>query len=462
MTMWLPVIAENAGPRYQAIADAIAAAVAGGELQPGDRLPPQRELAYRLGVTVGTVSRAYSLAERNGLLAGEVGRGTFVRDRQSHAGPDMLLPVSDVTVDLGINMACGPEHGTALRAALARLAETGGLENLLPYMPLGGHIEHRAAGAGWLTGRGVDVAPEQVVLTNGAQHGLAVALAAAAEPGATVMVESLTYAGVLGTASFVGRRIAGVAMDEDGVLPDALDMTALRTGAKVAVLVPTIHNPTALVMSEARRQAIAEVARRRNLIVIEDDVYGRLPVDSPPPLAAIIPERTIYVSSASKTLAPGLRVGWVVAPPDYVAAIAGAAFASSVAQPALTHEIVRGWIEDGTAETLVKTLRSEMAARQDIAAGALAGFELRAHPNSFHLLLDLPEPWTAGGFVEAALNRGIRVTPASAFAVDEAASPNAVRISVAAARDRETLATALATLAEMLRSRGFSPASAVV
>jgi DNA-binding transcriptional MocR family regulator len=326
--MWLPELSDKSGPRYKAIADAIAAAVADGELEPGDRLPAQRELAYRLGVTVGTVSRAYSLAERNGLLAGEVGRGTFVRDRQSHAGPDMLLPVSDVTVDLGINMACGPEHGTALRAALARLAEAGGLENLLPYMPLGGHIEHRAAGAGWLTGRGVDVAPEQVVLTNGAQHGLAVALAAAAEPGATVMVESLTYAGVLGTASFVGRRIAGVAMDEDGVLPDALDMTALRTGAKVAVLVPTIHNPTALVMSEARRQAIAEVARRRNLIVIEDDVYGRLPVDSPPPLAAIIPERTIYVSSASKTLAPGLRVGWVVAPPDYVAAIAGAAFAA--------------------------------------------------------------------------------------------------------------------------------------
>lgn len=462
MTIWIPALPDNAGPRYQAIADAIAAAVAEGELRPGDRLPPQREMAYQLGVTVGTVSRAYSLAERKGLLAGEVGRGTFVRKPGSHVGPGMLPPVSDVAVDLGINMACGPEHGAALRDALARLAEAGGLENLLTYMPLGGHPEHRAAGARWISGRGVDVAPEQVVLTCGAQHGLAVALSVVAEPGATVLVESLTYAGVLGTAAFVGRRIAGVAMDEDGMLPDALDMAALRTGAKAAILVPTIHNPTGVVMSEQRRRAIAEVARRRNLVLIEDDVYGLLPEDNPPPLAGMAPERTIYVTSASKSLAPGLRVGWVVAPPKYVPDIARAVFTSTVAQAALTHEVVRGWIDDGTAENLVRTLRGELSARQDIAAKALAGFEWRAHPNSFHLLLDLPEQWTASGFAEAALNRGIRVTPVSAFAVEKATAPNAVRISVAAARDRETLARALETLAEMLRNLGFGPAGAVV
>src|SRR5690554_1162318 len=158
MTKWLPDLAGRTGPRYQAIADAIIEAVGGGALAPGDRLPPQRELAWRLGVTVGTVSRAYMLAEERGVLSAEVGRGTFVRARG--AANETIAPVSDVRFDLGMNAACDPAQGDALAASLAAISRRDRLENLLRYMPLGGHPEHRAAAAAWIARRGLDVSPD--------------------------------------------------------------------------------------------------------------------------------------------------------------------------------------------------------------------------------------------------------------------------------------------------------------
>ena len=454
MTSWLPDIAGRAGPRYQAIAEAILDAIGLGALVPGDRLPPQRDLAWKLGVTVGTVSRAYMLAEQRGALSAEVGRGTFVRGpgfRGARDGRTTLAPAGDIPFDLGINMACGPEHGAAFAEALGTIARQDGLENLARYMPLGGHPEHRRVAASWIARRGVEAAPERVVITCGAQHGLAVTASALTEAGDTILVEGLTYTGVIDTATFVGRRVTGVAIDGEGMVPDALDHAARHSGARVVVVVPTIHNPTAVVMGAARRRALVEVARAHDLLIVEDDVYGLLPEDNPAPIATLAPERTIYLTSASKSLAPGLRVGWAVAPADIAPRLAGAVFASTVAQPALNHEIVRLWVENGTAERLVATLRTELKARQTLAAEVLAGFELSGHPVSFHTLLHVPETWPATSFAEAALARGVRVTPASMFATERAHAPNAVRISVAAAADRAALREALGILASLLR-----------
>lgn len=464
MTSWLPDLEGRTGPRYQAIAEAILDAIGRGALAPGDRLPPQRDLAWKLGVTVGTVSRAYMLAEERGALSAEVGRGTYVRDsgfKGAREGRTTLAPAGDIPFDLGINMAVGPEHGAAFAEALAAIAQRDGLQNLARYMPLGGHPEHRAAAASWIARRGVDVAPERVVVTCGAQHGLAVVASAMTEPGDAILVEGLTYTGVLDTAAFVGRRVIGAAIDEEGMTPEALDHAARQSGARVVVVVPTIHNPTAAVMGPERRKALVEVARARDLLIVEDDVYGLLPEDNPAPIATLAPERTIYLTSASKSLAPGLRVGWAVAPAEIAPRLASAVFASTVAQPALNHEIVRFWIENGTAERLVATLRAELKARQALAAEVLAGFKLRGHPVSFHTLLHVPESWPAASFAETALARGVRVTPAAMFATDRSHAPNAVRISVAAANDRAALREALGVLAALLRG-GQRPARAVV
>jgi DNA-binding transcriptional MocR family regulator len=438
MTIWTPDIAARGGPRYQAIADAITDAVARGELAPGDRLPPQRDLAWRLGVTVGTVSRAYLVAEQKGLLSGEVGRGTFVRE----AAP----------LEMSQNASVSVGHADALAAVLADIAKAEGLQNLLRYMPAAGHPEHRAAGAAWIARVGLEVPAERIVLSTGAQQGLAASFHLLARPGEAVLAEELTYSVLIDAARIAGVKLVPVALDDEGVIPDALDKAARESGAKVVVVQPTVQNPTATIMGDARRRAIAEIARRRDLMIVEDDVYGFLTPGRPVPIAVYAPERTVYIASASKCVAPGLRAGWIAAPEPLVERFAETIYALSAAQPALTHEIVRRWIEDGTAEHLAEALRVEITARQAIADEILRGLEYRTAPACFHVMLNLPRPWRRDAFRAAALSRGIKIASIAAFAIDPETAPEAVRLSVCAPSSREAMADALGVLADLARS----------
>jgi len=449
MTIWIPDLATRSGPRYRAIAEAIADAVSQGDLAPGDKLPPQRELAWRLEVTVGTISRGYMLAEQRGLVSGEIGRGTFVKAANSGGAAPLLPPPSNGVLDLSINMSVARANAEALSRTLAALAAQPDVESFLRYMPAAGHPEHRAAAARWMARVGLEVAPERIVLSHGAQQALATCLDILAAPGETVLTEALSFPLLIDPSGARNIQLSGVALDEEGMLPEALDEAAAKTGAKLVVMVPTVQNPTASVMGEDRRRAIADVARRHELTIVEDDVYGYLLPGRPPPVAAFAPERTVYLTSASKCLAPGLRVGWLAAPERLVDRFAEAIYGGSVAQPALTHEVIRRWIEDGTADALAVQLSDEVAVRQKMATELLAGLTLRGSPSSLHVMVELPRPWRRDEFVGAALGRGIRIASLSAFALDPETAPEAVRLTLAATPDRATLARALTSLREL-------------
>ena len=447
--MWIPDLASRSGPRYRAIADSIAEAVGQGVLAPGDKLPPQRQLAWRLEVTVGTVSRGYMLAEQRGLVSGEIGRGTFVRVPDSGGTAPLLPPAPDGVLELSINMSLGRTNADALARTLAELAAEPDIESFLRYMPPAGHPEHRAAAARWMARVGLEVAPERILLSHGAQQGLAACLDVLAAPGDTVLTEALSFPLLIDPARLRNIELGGVALDDEGMIPEALDEAAAKTKAKLVVIVPTVQNPTASVMGQARRRAVAQVAKRRDLVIVEDDVYGYLLPDRPPPIAAIAPERTVYLTSASKCLAPGLRVGWIVAPERLLADFSEALYLGSVAQPALTNEIVRRWIEDGTAEALAQQLGDEVAARQKLAAEHLAGLTLSGSKSSLHVMVELPRPWRRDEFVGAALDHGIRIASLSAFALDPEAAPEAVRLTLSAVPDRATLQRALTSLRQI-------------
>ncbi|MGE4014680.1 MAG: aminotransferase class I/II-fold pyridoxal phosphate-dependent enzyme, partial [Alphaproteobacteria bacterium] len=233
MTMWLPKIDGRSGPKYQAIADSILDAIRAGDLGPGDRLPPQRELAWKLGVTVGTVTRAYLVGEQQGVLSGEVGRGTYVRRKPTPISNELLPRNLDNTLRLTVNASYSSDFETFLAEALRAIAEKKGLERLLHYMPAAGHPEHRALGAAWIARAGYQVPADQVFLTNGAQQALSVAMQVLTRPGEAILTEALTYTAVLDNARNLDRRLHGVAMDEDGVIPEALEAAAKTTGAKV-------------------------------------------------------------------------------------------------------------------------------------------------------------------------------------------------------------------------------------
>jgi DNA-binding transcriptional MocR family regulator len=475
---WRPDIGERPGPRYIAIADALAEDIGSGILRPGDRLPTHRALARRLGINVGTVTRAYTEAERRGHAAGEVGRGTFVRtgadglaaarpaaarraverrtaERRapgSHAGANFAIEarLSGGVLDLAVNRpVAGPQAGE-LSLALAELAKGDALNELLSYAPAAGSPGHCAAGADWIGRRGVAAAAGQVTVTAGGQHGLLAALAALAGPGDIVLTETLTYPGLRAVANFLHLKLEGVLMDEQGMLPESLELACWSSGARVLYCMPTLHNPTTAVMSEARRRDILEVAARYDLTILEDDVYGDLHPGAPPPLAARAPDRCVYLTSLAKVIAPGLRVGYVLAPAALTDSIGGGVRTTAWMATPLMAEIAARWIGDGTAARLLDWQRQEADGRRLLAGGLLDGFAFAAQPGGLHIWLKLPDPWRAGDLTSQARAKGVGLSPADVFAAGRSAAPQAVRISLGATADAGELRHGIEIVADIL------------
>jgi len=450
MTSWQPDLSAYEGPRYQAIAEAIATDLRQGRLKAGERLPTHRELAYRLGVTVGTVTRGYAEAQRRGLVAGHVGRGSFLA-APGQASPQLgsLQPQADGAIEL--SLAFPPPHaGDALfQRTLGELARDGGVGSLLDYQPHGGMAHHRAAGAAWIARHGLSVAPEQILITLGAQHAISVALRGLAKPGELLLTESLTYSGVKTMAAALNLRLKSLPMDDEGLLPEGLDAACRTERASALFCMPNLQNPTGAIMSPSRREAIAAVAARHRLPVIEDDVYGFL-AGARPTLTELLPDLGHYLVGTSKSLAPGLRVGYLALPKGREAAFVNALRATIWMAPPLTAEIVTRWIVDGAADTLAAAQRSAAAERQALAAKLLESFDYRAHPLSFFGMLHLPTPWRANDLVAAGARRGLRLRGAEVFATDLPA-PEAIRLCVSSASSTEQLADGLTRLVALLR-----------
>jgi DNA-binding transcriptional MocR family regulator len=452
-------------PVYLALADVLGAAIADGNLAPGERLPTHRALAEKLGVTTGTVTRAYLEAEARGLVQGEVGRGTFVRAGSAVAGRfDFGAAARPGVIDLAYNLppVGSPEELRILSDGLAALAGGRNILRFMHYQPAQVLDEYRETGRGWLARCGVEAPAEEIVLTAGSQHALFAVLAALASPGDEVLTEALTYPGLQAAAELLHLRLRGVALDREGLRPDALD-AACAGGARLVYLVPTLQNPTTATMSTRRRRAVAEVARQRGLAIVEDDIHALLLPDGerPKPLATLLPEQGYYIANTAKLLAPALRVSFLRAPRQAVKRIAAAVHASLWMSPPIGVELVGHWMRNGDADRLLELRRAEAAARQAVAAEALKGCRYRAHPASYHLWLELPRPWRAESFAARALERGVAVTAADSFAVGRSAAPRAVRVCLGGAPDRERLAAALASLRQTMADGPSRPTALV-
>ncbi|MGE0213781.1 MAG: PLP-dependent aminotransferase family protein [Parvibaculaceae bacterium] len=454
--IWLPDYQGRSGRLYVAIADALADDIAKGRLKPGERLPTHRELAWRLKLSVSTISKAYALAERRHLVAGEVGRGTFVIPRPTDLSSVEPNRAQSDVIDLSFNCpVIFPEHRQAIALALRTITESGRIENLIPYhRDWLGLPEHRAAAGRWLSHLGVAAEVDDIVLVNGAQQAAAAILSALTEPGDAIGLEELTDPGIRFLAANRHLKIRSLPIDEDGVVPGSFE-TACREGSlRLAFLIPTHHSPTLAVMPEERRREIGEIAARYNVTVIENDVYGSL-VDPPStPLASFAPEHCFYLTSHSKILAPGLRIGFIAAPPgrakDLIPGLAATTWMASLV-PA---EIASHLIENGSAARLAAQQRQELQRRQAMAAEILEGQQFRSLSTGFHVWLTLPEHWRAESFVAALKVRGVAVTPAEAFIVGQGSSAHAVRISLGGAtQSRTELRRGLETIAEVLREK---------
>ncbi|CAO3359002.1 aminotransferase-like domain-containing protein [Azospirillum melinis] len=471
---WVPALERTDGPLYLALAAAIESAIASGELPPGFRLPPQRWLANALGITAGTVNRGYAIARERGLVTGEVGRGTFIRDGErsiatvppSPAPPNPALPgpvmaephgpVPEPMAMRPVDLSCFRSPVVGLDGLLAPVfTEAAARVARLPlhrYPPVAGYRPHREAAARWLRRFGLEVPAERVMVTTGAQHATFLALKALTNPGDAVLTEAVTYSGVKTMAELLGLRLVGVPMDGEGMDPAALERLAGETRARLLVIQPSLHNPTVQRMPPERRQRVAATARAFDLTLVEDDTAAAALAERPPAIAALAPERTIFIASPAKCISPALRVGVLAAPPDLLERIEDTAHLGDLAIPPFAGELLSVMVEDGTADRVVAAYRTVMVERYAIAEAALRGQSYSGHPAAFHLWLHLPESWTARDFAAAAREEGILVVPADNFAVGDAA-PRAVRVSVNGNATADELRRSMETLAQLAGMR---------
>ncbi|MCG8597494.1 MAG: PLP-dependent aminotransferase family protein [Kiloniellales bacterium] len=452
MTNWRPDLEDQSGPRYLAIAEALARDVAQGRLAPGDRLPTHRDLAWHLGVTVGTVTRAYGEAERRGLIAGEVGRGTFVREQLPSAPPTFQdLGSEDGLIDLSYNFPALATDHALFREELEGMARDPELNRHLGYLLGPGRDSHRAAAADWLKRAGLDARPEEIVVTCGAQHAMFLAAAALTRPGEVILTEALTYYGIKSIAEALERQLYGVALDDQGLVPDSLEAAIRSSGARVLYCIPTLQNPTTTVLPEARRRQIVEICRRHDVMIIEDDIYSFLLEEPATPLTALAPERSFYATSLSKCVAPGLRIGLLRAPLAFHEGIATALRASTLMPSGFMAELAARLIRSGKAEQAAEAKCQEAQARQSLARTVLPSGQLVTHPRCFHAWLTLPRPWRHEDFAAEARRRGVMVGSARVFAVGRQPVPHAVRLCLHAASSRRQLRSGLEILTGILR-----------
>jgi len=448
---WRPTLSDRRGPIYESIVDALAADIDSGRLHRGERLPTHRALADALGVDLTTVTRAYSEARRRGLTEARVGQGTFVAESRTRAPRSAA---AGIEFDLSMNLPPEPIEadleGRILRG-LEALRRDYGITDFLSYQQSSGSERDRGVAADWLHRRVRTASAATLLISPGTQTALVGLLLMLAKPGDVVLADRFTYPGIKAAAAAVGVRLLGVEADDRGMIPTALDEACRRHAPKAVYLIPTLHNPTTITMTQARREELAAIIRRRNLVLIEDDAYGSLEPKAQP-IATLIPERSYLAASFSKCIAPGLRVSLVLAPDRIAAASLGNALRAVAQMPVpLTVALVLRWLADGSADAIIAAIAAEAAARQKLAARALSGQIYKAHPKGHHLWLTLPSAWNRVEFAAHVQRQGLAVVTSDGFSVDGASEP-AIRVALGVARNRADLVAALDVLAIALKA----------
>jgi DNA-binding transcriptional MocR family regulator len=414
------------------VADKLAADILSGALPPGAQLPTHRRLAVQHGVAIASASKVYARLKGMGLVVGETVRGTFVRDRPQQREWDSAdeARLSAKAADLSFNHPVFPGQADLLRTMLRELAGSGDLAALMRQQPPGGRRHERRIVADFLAAaRGIRVAEDCLFLVNGAQQGLDVAARAMLQPHDAVAVDALTYPGFKMLAEVQRLALQPLPGGVDGPDLDALDTLCRRQRIRAIYTMPTVHNPLGWVLTSEQRRRLVAIARRHDCLLIEDAAYAWLASQAPAALAALAPERTLYVSSLSKSLASGLRFGFIAVPAACAGRVKAVIRASYWSLPSLVTAMAARWISNGTVARQETRLRREARQRQAIARQALAGMDITAHPASLFLWLRLPEDLRMDRITTALAERGIAVSKAEAYATTRHV-PHALRLGL--------------------------------
>ncbi len=434
----------------QQLVDRITAAIEAGELEPGAKLPPTRELAELAGVNHLTAARVYRKLAELGFVSASVGRGTFVRaltpasstshgdDWQVYALPPDELTYSEQVLsdtftlagrDDVISLAIGwPAPRNYPTEALARITaevfeEEGG--NALSYLPAQGlfDLREQIAARGRKFGYAEDA--DEVVITQGAQQAIALCAQATLEPGDVAVIESPTFIGMMTALRGTRARVIGVPVDEDGFDVDALERLLARHEVKLVGLQTACQNPTGRNLSEERRARLAELAVERNFFILEDRVYADMNFEGRfvRSLRELAPAHVLYVNSLSKVVGGGLRAGWVAARGPVRDRLATLKLDADFHSPTLIQHIVARWLATGAYDRHVKHTMPFYRERRDALLASLerhlsGEYHVDPPAGGHHLWVTLTRPLDERTLYAEAARHGVTFTPGGAVTAE--------------------------------------------
>jgi DNA-binding transcriptional MocR family regulator len=438
------------------LCNALATDIASRKLLPGDELPTQRLLAKRLGLSLGTIHRTYREASHRGLIRGEVGRGSFVLEPQSERRLSRLAVTTQAAsrsdsgpVDLSRNLSLPQSLPVALQRKIRDTVAAVAVDDYIKRDPAGGTEVACAAGSAWVRSPRAN----ETLVVGGAQLALNAILCTLTKPGDTILADSLSFPGLRLAAAHQHVRVVALTSPPGRPDPEALEAAVRKHKPVLWFCIPTLHNPTATIMSSALRRQLADVANYRGLSVVEDDVYGFLSAEPLPSLAAQCEYGIHLVSMAKSTLA-GLRIAYINTNPEIAARLRYSIEALCWMTPPPSAALSTALVTSGTAQELAIWKRTELTARL-LLARELIGRRVRCDGTaSLHVWVSLPDRWNTTSFTAECERQGVLVGPADEFRTTSATtSPNNVRISIGGPATRKDLVKALTIVNATLQAK---------
>lgn len=446
---WKPDLSRATGPKYLALVKLLQEDIESGVLKAGTKLPPQRELADFLDVNLSTISRAFKLCEQKGLISASVGNGTFVSS-DAASNPVLLCEGEDTQI---INMGAiipDMDINDKVRQYTEKMLKRPDAVSLFSYGVTEGTKRHREAGAAWFQKMNFCTDSGHIVLAAGGQNALMASLGAFFENGDKIGTDPLTFPGIKTAAKLLGIHLIPIQSVNHEMTEEGIRYAVQNENIKGLYVIPDFHNPTTHTMSLETRKMIGKTAREKNLIVIEDSINNLL-LDHPmPPVASFAPDRTVCLSSISKTIAAGLRTAFIHVPDQYRQALVTTLYSMNTAISPLLATVSAGLIEEGIADEIISARRQKILERNEVINEVLDGIDVAGALTSPMRYINLPDYFTGKSFEVCARQVGVQVYGAERFAVGNKPVEKAVRLSVSTPKTVEELREGLKRLRKIL------------
>lgn len=423
---WKPSFKNTTLPLYKELAKQLEEDIKNGILLPGTKLPPQRELADYLDINLSTVTRAFKICMQKGLIVSSTGNGTYISSDVVYDSNMLLLnPLEEKVIEMGAILPNRFPNKYVAEAIQAVLKEPNA-DILMQYNTNLNNTRQLLMAARWISKAGLQIDYQTILFASGGQNALTAILAALFHAGDKVACDVFTYPGLKSTAKLLG--IILIPLKE--YTEEALNHVYKNYSIKALYVIPDYHNPTTHVMDLCTRQTIASFADKNNIIVLEDAINSFLSANLYPPIHTLIPEHTVYFLSLSKTLAPGLRLAYVLAPLQYQKDIATALYNINISVSPLLGQAAATLIQSGKADIILSQRQAFIIERNHIVNEYLSAYHLKGDDTCPFRWLILPDGFTGHVFEQLARASKVQVYAADRFLVGNTIPYEAIRISV--------------------------------